>query len=146
MAPCATTTGWQAVWQRRHPIDEAFQAALEDDLNTPRALAALFELAREIHREEDATRRGALAARLRASAELLGLMGADPEAWFQAAAGGDLDAEKIEAMLAERRAARTRRDFAAADRIRDELAARGVVIEDRADGTRWRIDNPVDAE
>ena len=136
--------GWQASW-RQTPIDAAFQLALEDDLNTPRAIAALFDLARDLHREDDAAKRGVLAARLRASAELLGVLGEDPEAWFQAAAGGEFDAARIEAMLAERRAARARRDFAAADRIRDELAARGVVIEDRADGTRWRIDTAVDA-
>jgi cysteinyl-tRNA synthetase len=132
------TAGWQEIWAATAP-DPVFLAALADDLNTPRALAALFELAREINRCEDPALRVSLAARLRASAQLLGLLAADPEDWFTTATAESLSPEAIEALLEERRAARARRDFAAADGIRDELAAAGVQIEDGPDGTRWRF-------
>ncbi|MCC5794996.1 MAG: cysteine--tRNA ligase [Chromatiales bacterium] len=118
--------------------DPGFIAALEDDINTPRALAALFDLARGVQKAGDNPEGRELAGRLRRSAGLLGLLQQDPEAWFQRAAGAELEAPQVEALLAERTAARARRDFAAADRIRDQLAAAGVLIEDGAGGTRWR--------
>ena len=130
-------TGWQDRWHSTEP-DATFIQALEDDLNTPKAMAALFEIAREVNRGDSEGERGEGAARLRASAEVLGLLGADPEEWFTAEAAGGLTAETIETRLAERSAAREKKDFAAADRIRDELAAAGVAIEDGPDGTRWR--------
>jgi cysteinyl-tRNA synthetase len=94
--------------------------ALSDDLNTPLALSRLIAL-------ED---RGAV----RASAALLGLLQTTAEDWFQA--GGDADA--IEARIAERAEAKKNRDFAAADRIRDELKADGILLEDGPSGTTWR--------
>jgi cysteinyl-tRNA synthetase len=132
--------GWQEQWVEA-PIDPVFLAAMEDDLNTPRALAALFDLAREANRSEDDAERARLAAVLRASAAWLGLLGESPERWFTADAPGEIGAADIEQLLAERTAARERGDYAAADGIRDELAARGVSIEDGADGTRWRRTN-----
>lgn len=129
--------GWQSAWQEAEP-DASFLGALEDDLNTPRALAALFELARDLNRCEDPGQRASIAARLRASAELLGLLSADPEAWCRG--GGDCapDDAEIDALVAARQAARAQRDFTAADRIRDELTGRGILIEDGPDGARWR--------
>jgi cysteinyl-tRNA synthetase len=118
--------------------DPEFVAALDDDLNTPKALAVLFDLARNINRSEAPAQRSALAARLRASGHLLGLLGADPDAWLQASKTDGLSAEAVEALLAERLAARKSRDFQAADRIRDELVAAGIVILDGPEGTRWR--------
>ena len=118
--------------------DPEFIAALDDDLNTPKALAVLFDLARSINRSEDAAERDSLAARLRASATILGLLGTDPEAWFQAVEVHGLTAEAVESLLAERLAARKGKDFVAADRIRDELVAAGIVIFDGPEGTRWR--------
>ena len=113
-------------------------AALEDDLNTPKALAAMFNLARELNKEDDAQKRRARAAELRAAGDLMGLLQMDPEAWFAGEDEGGLSAERIEALISERTAAKAARDFAVADRIRDELAAEGVIIEDGPDGTKWR--------
>lgn len=110
--------------------------ALEDDLNTPRALAAMFDLARKLNKASDNVERQRLAADLRAAGRLMGIARKDPEDWF--AAGDGLDAPAIEARLADRSAAKAAKNFSEADRIRDELAAAGVVIEDGPDGTRWR--------
>jgi cysteinyl-tRNA synthetase len=118
--------------------DPDFVAALEDDLNTPKALAALFDLARDLNRSETGPARLELAGRLRASAALLGILRESPAEWFMRGADGELDAARVEALLADRRDARARRDFAAADRIRDELIRGGILIEDGPEGTRWR--------
>ncbi len=110
-------------------ISPAVLAALADDLNTPAAIAALHALA-------DAALAGSreAASALRASGGLLGILQQSPELWFR---GGERD-EAIEAAIAERLAARRARDFARADAIRAELAARGVVLEDGPEGTTWR--------
>jgi len=130
--------GWQSIWQTTEP-DATFIAALEDDLSTPRALAALFDLCREANSNESHEARVQAAARLRASAEWMGLLSADPEQWFTAGGDTQLDNAAIEQLLAERNEAREQKDFATADRIRDELAAQGISIEDGAGGTtRWR--------
>ena len=109
--------------------------ALLDDLNTPAALAALHETATALNRAEDAEEKAALAGSLLGAGELLGLLRAEPTAWLQ---GGGEDAAEIEALVAERVAARRSRDFARADAIRDGLAARGIALEDGPDGTAWR--------
>ena len=120
-------------------VDPGFIAALDDDLNTPKALAVLFDLARTINRSESPDERRELAARLRASAGLLGLLAEDPETWLRGVEGqGSLTAEAVEDLLAQRLAARKSRDFATADRIRDELVANRIVILDGPEGTRWR--------
>jgi len=129
--------GWQSVWQTTEP-DPAFVAALEDDLNTPKALAALFDLSHAANRSESSEARVQAAAQLRASAEWLGLLSVEPEQWFTAGSDTKLGNAAIDQLLAERHAARAQKDFAAADRIRDELAAQGISIEDGAGGTRWR--------
>ena len=113
--------------------------ALEDDLNTPKALAELFGLVRQVNSASDPGTRAGLAQALRAGGWLLGLLQADPRAWFT----GDRTAEDpgdewIDARVAERQAMRQSRDFAAADRIRDELASLGILIEDSVEGPRWR--------
>jgi cysteinyl-tRNA synthetase len=118
--------------------DPDFVAALEDDLNTPKALAALFDLARDLNRSEAGPARLELAGRLKASAALLGILRESPAEWFMRGTDGELDAARVEALLADRRDARARRDFAAADRIRDELIRGGILIEDGPEGTRWR--------
>ena len=130
---------WQDRWMSVDP-DPAFIDALEDDLNTPRALAALFDVARKINRSDSVSRRTELAARLRASAEILGLLCAEPEKWFTTKESAALSGEEVDKQLEERNKARAARDFATADRIRDDLAAQGISIEDGPDGTRWRHD------
>ena len=117
-------------------IDADVLAALHDDLNTPQAIAALFALAREINRSDDADERARLAARLQASGNLIGLLERPAEDWF--ARGHDADAAAIEAAIAARAAAKAARDFAEADRIRDDLLAQGIQLSDGAEGTTWR--------
>jgi len=113
--------------------------ALEDDLNTPAALAALNALARELGQCEDAARHARLAGELRASGKLLGLL-QQPAQWTeQRQSDAGLDPDHIDRLVAQRTEARQQRDFAEADRLRDELDVMGVELEDSPDGTRWRI-------
>jgi cysteinyl-tRNA synthetase len=115
---------------------DAVIEALEDDLNTPKAMAAFFELARELNKAEDDEKRQRLAAQMYATGRLLGFLSEDADAWFTG--DGDMPAEEIESLLEERRRARADKDFAKADEIRDRLAESGVQIEDGAGGTTWR--------
>jgi cysteinyl-tRNA synthetase len=126
--------------------NEAFHRAMDDDFNTPEAIAVLFEIAREINknRDSDPEKSASLAACLAALGNILGLLQADPESYFresaavQDSATAVLTESGIEDLLARRITAREARDWAEADRIRDELDAAGVVIEDGPAGTTWR--------
>ncbi|HEX7034660.1 MAG TPA: cysteine--tRNA ligase [Pseudomonadales bacterium] len=111
--------------------------ALCDDLNTPRALAAMHALADRVHRSGDAEERRAEQRALLAGGWLLGLLGETVDAHFRR--GRQIDAAEIEALIEERNQARRNRDFARADAIRDELAARGIELEDTREGTRWKV-------
>lgn len=121
---------------------DAVRAALEDDLNTPLALMHLHELVGEANRTTDRAERARLKAQILGAGHALGLLRLDPEAWFRGgpASGGETgpDEAEIEHLINERLAARRNRDFATADRIRDDLKTRGVVLEDGPDGTRWK--------
>src|SRR3984957_7027371 len=110
------------------------QAALDDDLNTPLALTGLHELLAELNKA-DAADKPRIKAELVASGALLGLLQQAPEAWLK---GGQGDSADIEALIDQRNAARKSRDFAEADRIRTELAIRGILLEDGPQGTTWR--------
>ena len=113
--------------------------ALEDDLNTPRALAELFGLVRRLNSASDPDTRAGLARELRAGGWLLGLLQDDPQAWFTADRGADDPGDEwIDARMQEREDMRCARNFAEADRIRDELADLGILVEDSAEGPRWR--------
>ena len=119
----------------------AFVEALEDDLNTPAALAELFELVRAANKAEDAQDKARLKAQLLDAGRLLGLLQQAPEAWFAwvaPGANGSPDTAAIDALVAQRMAARAAKDWAESDRLRDLLKAQGIVIEDGKDGMRWR--------
>ena len=111
-------------------------AALADDLNTPLALAQLHEIGTALNKAGDPAVQAALKASLLAGAALLGLLDKAPEAWFKGET--DEEAGEIEALIEARAAAREVRDFPEADRIRDDLAARGILLEDGAGGTTWK--------
>ena len=116
---------------------ESVLAALRNDLNTPQALAAMHAIAGDIHKATDPASAERLRNQLLAGGWLLGILGTPASAWFQQAAAAD--PEWVEAMIDKRAAARGRRDFGAADAIRDELAAQGIELEDTASGTRWKV-------
>jgi cysteinyl-tRNA synthetase len=121
------------------PPPAGMLAALEDDLNTPEAIAELFGVVRATNRATEVAEKRALAESLRAGAWLLGLLTQEPQTWFGAgnpAQGGD-DAE-IDSLVKQRDALRRERKFKEADSIRDQLVERGIVIEDAQGGARWR--------
>ncbi|MBI1778436.1 MAG: cysteine--tRNA ligase [Proteobacteria bacterium] len=120
-------------------------AALEDDLNTPLALSHLHEQATALNKATKPAERAALAGKLRQSGALLGLLGDQPDAWFQRSASevAGLDRETIDGLIADRLAARKAKNFREADRIRAELAAKGVALEDGPEGTTWKMQTAV---
>jgi len=117
---------------------DALVAALEDDINTPKAMAEFFALAKTLNKESDAKEKQRLAAIMLASGDLMGLLLSDPEEWFAGDVEGELSADDIEALIEKRNTARAVKDFASADAVRDQLAAAGIKIEDGAGGTSWR--------
>jgi len=123
---------------------EDFIQAMDDDFNSAAAVAVLFEAAKESNRWLDEARaQAASAARiaelLRELGGVLGLFAVAPAEFLQGAGGaGELSEAEIEALIAERSAARAAKDWAAADRVRDQLAAAGIILKDSPDGTRWQ--------
>ena len=111
-------------------------AALDDDLNTPGALAALHDLAARVNTSTDRARRTELAAALREAGAFMGLLQQDAQVWAQSGAG---DTNRIEALITARDEARAAKDWNRADALRADLAAMGVEVEDTGSTTRWRV-------
>lgn len=113
-----------------------FKAAMNDDFNTPEAVAVLFDLANELNK----TREVKVAAQLKGLANILGLLNRDPESFFQAgalASDGELT-NQIESLITARAEAKKAKNFVEADKIRQDLLAQGVILEDGPQGTTWR--------
>jgi cysteinyl-tRNA synthetase len=119
-------------------FEKRFQDKMDDDFNTPEALAVLFDLAREINRNKETKPEIAaqLAALLKRLGGILGILQTDTEAYLQDNA--DMDVKAIEALINQRLEARSNKDWATSDSIRDKLHSMGVVLEDNANGTSWR--------
>jgi|TARA_B110000116_G_scaffold36783_1_gene28832 cysteinyl-tRNA synthetase len=125
------------IFQNAEPSNEVL-LALADDLNTPKALSALFNIVKLINNSEDPMERDKYASTLMASASLLGLMTLSADEWFKTTPNGVLTREEIEHLITQRERARKSKNFSESDRIRDDLLQKGVVIEDGPDGTEWR--------
>jgi cysteinyl-tRNA synthetase len=117
---------------------EAFYAALNDDLNTPVAIAELHALAKELNKAES-DEKPRLKGRLLSGAALLGILQQDPQEWLHGGAADDLiSAEDVETLIAQRQQAKLDKEYGLADEIRQSLVERGVVLEDSREGTKWR--------
>lgn len=126
-----------------NPFIDRFHAAMDDDFNTPEALAVLFDLAREINkaRSEDDDQAGRLVGTLSRLGEVLGLLREEPEAYLRGGTSGEhgaLNANEIQDLIDAREAARKRKDWQEADRLRAQLLEAGVVLEDKRERTQWR--------
>jgi len=120
---------------------ERFTAAMDDDFNTPEALAVMFDLVRELNiaRKDASENVAALASTLRHLGSILGILESDPESYFKGSDVADgLSSDQIDQLVAERTAARALKNWAESDRIRDLLLAQGITLDDSKDGTSWR--------
>ena len=118
-------------------VPQAFMDGLLDDLNTPKALAEMFNMARALNASSDDAERSQLKSSLLVCGQLLGILAQDPATWF-AGDVASVDEDVINALVADREKARADKDWAKADELRDQLLGLGIEIEDVADGTRWR--------
>jgi cysteinyl-tRNA synthetase len=123
--------------QAEAEIPAVVEAALDDDLNTPQALAELARIAGEARKAVTSEDKARLKSELLGAGLALGLLQQQAADWFGRGASGDDDA-RIQSLIDERNAAKSNRDFARSDAIRDQLAAEGVLLEDTAQGVRWK--------
>jgi len=145
----ATLDGWYTVLRDLADVDVSavdrqvpadVEAALCDDLNTPEAFALIARLAANARAATTPDAQRVAKAALLGAADLLGILQHEPEAWFKQSTGGsEVDADAVQRLVDARTEAKKARDFAASDRIRDELLAMGVVVEDTAQGPRWKV-------
>ncbi|MEZ5463506.1 cysteine--tRNA ligase [Dokdonella sp.] len=151
----ATLDGWYGVLRdlaecsvdpTEEVVPQEFEEALCDDINTPAAFAVLADLASRARKASTESERHETKAALLGAGRLIGLLQQDPESWFKQTGSGDsIDPAWVSALLEERIAARSSRNFARADEIRDELAKKHIVIEDSAQGSRWKVVQPGEA-
>ncbi|NMM78186.1 cysteine--tRNA ligase [Acidovorax sp. SRB_24] len=127
VAPAEVAIDWA------EPHAARFKAAMDEDFGTPEAVAVLFDLAGEVNRSRSAQAAGLL----QSLGGCLGLLQGDPQAFLQS--GATLDEAAIQAQIAARAAAKATKNFAEADRIRNELLAAGIVLKDAAAGTTWEV-------
>ena len=116
-------------------------AALLDDLNTPMAISELYRLAKEMHADPSVEQKAILCSELLGLAHMMGLLQQDPEQWFKQARGGNTDSiseAEIDALILKRQQAKADKDYAGADKVRQDLLELGVVLEDSREGTTWR--------
>lgn len=154
-APCPTLADSEReIYDRIEMLEERFVEAMDDDFNAALAIGHLFEAVRGLNRliaekrfDECPLSLAVLAdgvKKLRRLGEVLGLFGSEPAAWLEkqksdGLQGGELTAEAIETLIAERKQARADRNFARGDEIRDELDAKGVILLDSREGTTWKL-------
>ncbi len=119
-------------------VDGSIIDALQDDLNTPLAIARLHELAREANKINDPSAKKEVQAKIKASGAFLGLLQSSSETWFQTGSPQDLNSEMIENLIMKRRVARENKDFKIADQIRLSLEQAGILLLDTPQGTTWR--------
>ena len=119
---------------------ERFKQAMDDDFNTPVALSVLFDLARELNKTDDLTEKQKLAHTLKHLAGVLGILQDDPETFLKGGAdSSDLDEQGVEQLIQQRQQAKQAKNWAEADKIRDQLKEQGIVLEDAPGGkTTWR--------
>ena len=119
------------------PAPRAVLEALCDDLNTPLAIAEFHNLVTRLNKSEKKYERAEAKGEILAAAKLLGILEADPEAWFTGSADED-EAAEIDDLITQRADAKKNKDFATADKIRNDLLARGILLEDFKEGTSWK--------
>ena len=124
--------------RRAADVPDEIIAALEDDLNSPKAMAAFFALAKALNKTADKNSRERLAASMYAAGDALGLLASDPDEWFAGHGDAGIDHAEIESLINKRNTLKSEGDYAAADAVRDKLAVAGITIQDGRDGTTWR--------
>jgi len=123
------------------PYLDRFNSAMDDDFNTREAISVLFEMAREVNRLKRDTdpQAAVLASKMRGLGNILGLLELDPQAYLRGEAGeGDLADANVDALVVQRQQAKSDRNFALSDQIRDQLKVAGIVLEDSKKGTVWK--------